>query len=86
MVPHAAEVQPAPTTFQVTAVFAVPVTVATNCCVLPNATVELVGVILRATGPPFVGPGGPLLAFVKPAHPEMETLADRIIRTSTNHS
>ena len=88
MVPHAAPVQPAPpATFHVTAVFAVPVTVATNCCVLPNATVELLGVILSATGPPeFVGPGGLLVAFVNPAHPEMETLADRITRTSTNHS
>jgi hypothetical protein len=55
--------------------------------VLPNATVELFGVILSATGTPeFVGLEGLLLAFAKPAHPEMEALADRITRTSTNHS
>jgi len=44
MVPHAAPLQPAPPmTCQVTAVFAVPVTVAANCCVLPTDTVALFG-------------------------------------------
>lgn len=52
MVPHAAPVQPAPPiTFQVTAVFELPVTVAANCCVLPIATVALFGLTLIATWP-----------------------------------
>jgi hypothetical protein len=49
MVPHAAPLQPVPPTFQVTAVFAVPLTAAENCCVLPDATVALVGFTSTAT-------------------------------------
>jgi hypothetical protein len=43
MVPHAAPLQPAPVTVQLTAIFEVPVTVAVNCCVLPTDTVALLG-------------------------------------------
>ena len=39
MVPHAAPLQPAPPTLQVTAVFEVPVTVAANCWAAPAVTV-----------------------------------------------
>jgi hypothetical protein len=38
MVPQAAPLQPTPVTFQVTAVFVVPVTVAVNCRCPPAAT------------------------------------------------
>ena len=43
MVPHAAPLQPAPLTPQVTDVFELPVTVAVNCWVAPAVTVVLVG-------------------------------------------
>ena len=43
MVPHAAPLQPEPLTAQVTAVFELPVTVATNSCITPGATVALPG-------------------------------------------
>ncbi len=49
MVPHAAPLQPAPFAVQVTAVFDVPVTAAENCCVLPSATVALLGLTCTAT-------------------------------------
>jgi len=38
-----------PATLQVTAVFELPVTDAVNCCVLPTATVTVVGAIETAT-------------------------------------
>ena len=41
--PHAAPLQPAPLTLQVTAVFELPVTVAINCWLAAVATVALLG-------------------------------------------
>jgi hypothetical protein len=49
MVPHAAPLHPAPLTVHVDVVFELPVIVAANCCVLPNATVALVGFTCTAT-------------------------------------
>jgi hypothetical protein len=49
MVPHAAPLHPAPLTVQVTDVFELPLTVGANCCVLPSATVALVGFTCTAT-------------------------------------
>jgi hypothetical protein len=43
MVPHAAPLQPAPLTAQVTLVFELPVTVGVNCCVAPAETVVVFG-------------------------------------------
>lgn len=88
MVPHAAALQLAPpTTFQVTAVLAVPVTAAENCCALPNATVALLGVTVIATGPAeLVGSEGFLVGLVKPAHPARERLPSRNARRSPNAS
>jgi len=75
MVPHAAPLQPAPAMLQVTDVFEVPVTVAANCCVVPSATVALFGLTFTTTWPRGgVGLPGLLLTFVKPAHPERESI------------
>jgi|SRR5580692_9917519 hypothetical protein len=49
MVPHAAPLHPEPLTVQFTAAFELPVTVGANCCVLPNATVALLGLTCTAT-------------------------------------
>ena len=54
MVPQDAPLQPVPVTLHVTAVFAVPVTVAVNCCVLPAGTSALEGVTFTATGATIV--------------------------------
>jgi len=43
MVPHAPPLQPGPPKLHVTALFALPVTVAVNCWVVPTVTVELPG-------------------------------------------
>jgi hypothetical protein len=48
MLPHVAPLQPAPEILQVTAVFAVPVTVAVNCCWLPTTSFAIVGEIETA--------------------------------------
>jgi UDP-N-acetylmuramyl tripeptide synthase len=48
-VPHAAELQPAPCTVHVTAVFEVPTTDALNCCVAPITTDVLAGVTVTTT-------------------------------------
>jgi hypothetical protein len=48
-VPHAAELQPAPCSVQVTAVFDVPTTDARSCCVAPITTDVLVGVTVTTT-------------------------------------
>jgi hypothetical protein len=78
MVPHAAPPQPAPATLHVTDVFEAPVTVTVNCCVVPSATVALVGLTFTATGPGgFVGLLELLLGFVKPAHPERARTSNR---------
>ena len=50
IVPHAAPLQPAPETLQVTAVFVVPVTVAVNCCEAAVATFVEVGETETTTG------------------------------------
>ena len=74
MVPHAEPLQPAPAKLQVTDVLEAPVTVAANCCVVPCATVALFGLTFTATWPEGVGLLGLLLTFVKPAHPERESI------------
>jgi hypothetical protein len=75
MVPHAALLQPAPATLQVTDVFELPVTVAANCCLVPSATVAVFGLIFTATVPAgFAGPLEGLLLLVKPTHPERERI------------
>ena len=48
-IPHVAPLQPDPDTLQVTAVFAVPVTDASNCCVPPAGSVSSGGVTLTTT-------------------------------------
>jgi hypothetical protein len=50
MVPHDAPLQPAPESVQVTAVLAVPVTVAVNCCWAPVVTFGESGETETATG------------------------------------
>ena len=70
MVPHAAPLQPAPLTLQVTAKFEVPVTVAANCCVIPTAAVALFGLTFITTAPAeFVGLVELLFGLVRAAHP-----------------
>jgi hypothetical protein len=49
MVPHVEPLQPAPEIVQLTAVFAVPVTVALNCCWAPITSFAEVGVTETAT-------------------------------------
>jgi hypothetical protein len=49
MVPHAAPLQPAPKTLQVTAVFELPETVVVNCSVAPSDTVALLGLTCTTT-------------------------------------
>ena len=49
-VPHADWLQPLPCTLHVTAVLFVPVTVAWNCCVVPNVTKALLGVTVTTIG------------------------------------
>jgi hypothetical protein len=63
MFPHAAPLQPVPETFQVTAVFDVPVTAALNCFEVPGKTATFpgvtetrtVGTIVRLAAADFVG-------------------------------
>jgi len=50
MVPQAPPLQPAPETDHVTAEFAVPVTVAVNCCCVPVVTLTVAGDTETATG------------------------------------
>jgi len=65
MVPHAPPLQPCPLKLQVTALFALPVTVAVNCWLDPTVTVELLGDTEIATPAPAetIRVAGLLVAF-----------------------
>jgi hypothetical protein len=67
MVPHAAPLQPAPLTPQVTAAFELPVTIAVNCWVVPVVTAVLFGDTVIATAAAAATLSVPALLMVLPA-------------------